>query len=280
MKPLSIFWVLTFALAGCMPVSPTMQPMQIPSAIVPTISTSVITTTGTVSLSSDTPSPTITLTPLDTLEPAQVAETLQPLLKAPMNCDVPCFWGIIPGKTSFDEARIFFSQLGLTPFEGTFEGKNFYTILYNSGTDYDSSVTLHINNNLVENMMVTPDISKPKEGSPREWIAYSPETLIKRYGSPSRVQFAIGSQQSVSVNMIMYFDTSNLIVHYSGYDMTPESFCPLTASFDFVRLWIGLNPLDTPSFETVSLENATSLTMDQFAQLMIDDSKKACFAVK
>ena len=80
--------------------------------------------------------------------------------------------------------------------------------------------------------------------------------------------------------MIMYFDTPGLIVHYSGYNMTPESFCPMTAPFDFVRLWMGHNPPDTPSFETISLEDATSLTMDQFTQLMLGDPKKACFRVK
>ncbi|MDX9993404.1 MAG: hypothetical protein RBS68_15290 [Anaerolineales bacterium] len=200
-----------------------------------------------------------------------------------MNCAVPCFWGIIPGKTSFDEARIFFSKLGFTPFEG----RDFYTISYDSGTGHDSSVTLHINNNLVDDIRITLGIPKPKEGSSREWIAYSPETLIKRYGEPSRVQFAVnsgpalvGSDPVIGINMILYFDTSDLIVHYSGVGMTPKWFCPLTAPFDFVRLWIGHNPPDTPSFETVPLEKATSLTLNQFAQLMTGDPKKACFTVK
>jgi len=228
---------------------------------------------------------TVTPTPFNTLEPAQVTETLRPLLKDPMNCAVPCFWGIIPGKTSFDEARVFFRKLGFTPFEGIFEGRDFYTISYDSGTGYHSSLTIHPFNNLIENMMVTPDIPKPKEGVPREWIAYSPETLIKRYGNPSSVRFTVSSYgmaglpSNIGINMIMYFDTSDLIVHYSGYGMTPELFCPLTAPFDFVRLWIGPNPPDTPSFETVPLEKATSLMIEQFTQLMLGDAKKACFAV-
>ena len=244
-----------------------------------------------VRLPSDTPSLTITLTPFETLEPAQVTETLQPLIKDPMNCTVPCFWGIIPGKTTFDEARIFFSKLGFTPFEGIdrnspSSGMYFYSISYNSGTGDDFSVTLFIANNLVQNIIVNPDIPTPKEGSPREWMTYSPETLIKRYGSPSMVQFTVSSYgvaglpQNIGINMIMYFDTSDLIVHYSGYNMTPELFCPLTAPFDHVRLWIGHNPPNTPSFETVSLDEATSLTMDQFTQLIIGDPKKACFSVK
>jgi hypothetical protein len=131
----------------------------------------------------------------------------------------------------------------------------------------------------VENIVLTPDIPKPKEGSPREWIAYSPETLIKRYGIPSRVQFAVTWQQRIGINMTMYFDTSDLIVHYSGLDMTPESFCPLTAPFDSVTLWLGSNPPIKPSFETVPLEKATSLTMDQFTQLMMGDAEQACLTL-
>jgi hypothetical protein len=278
MKPLSwlaIFLIPFFALVGCMPVRPTIQPTVINV-------TKPATPTELVSLPSDTPSPTITLTPFDTLEPAQVTETLQPLIKEPMNCAVPCFWGIIPGKTSFDEAKTFFSQLGFTPFEGINpnSGVYFYTISYDSNSGHDSAVTLHIKDNLVEDIKVTPDISVPKAGGPREWIAYSPETLIRRFGSPSRVDFAVGLGPNIGIDMIMYFDTSGLIVYYSGYNMTPKSFCPLTASFDHVGLWIGPNPPDTPSFETTSLEKATSLTMDQFTRLMLGDPKKACFSVK
>jgi hypothetical protein len=294
MKPFSLFSLFlmaVFALAGCAPVSPTMQPTQIPSVTIPAIPTSVLTPTGTASLPSDTPSPTMTWTPFYTLEPVQVTETLQPLLKEPMNCSVPCFWGIIPGKTSLDEARLFFSKLGFIPFEGMdrntpSSGMYFYTISYDSGSGYPSSVTLHASNNLVENIVVNPDILKPKEGSPREWIAYSPETLIKQFGEPSSVRFygrsygLVGSFQNIAIDMIMYFDTSDLIVHYSGAGMTPQRFCPSTAPFDFLRIWIGPYPPNAPSFEAVPLEKATSLTMEQFTQLMTGDPNKACFKLK
>jgi hypothetical protein len=215
------------------------------------------------------------MTPFDTLEPAQATETLQPLTKEPMNCAVPCFWGIIPGKTSLDEARVFFSRLGFT----SREGEDFYSTGYKSDSG-GFAATFHTSGAIIENIVVTPYIPTPKEGSPREWLAFSPETLIKRYGSPSRVEFTVGLGPNIAINMIMYFDASNLIVHYSGYNMIPEAFCPLTAPFDHVRLWIGPNPPNTPSYETTSLDKATSLTMDQFTQLMLGDPKKACFSVK
>jgi hypothetical protein len=272
MKPLSLlslFLTPVFALAGCAPVSPTLTPVS--------TDTEPSTPTGMVTLPTDTPSPTATLTPLNTLEPAQASETIQPLLKQPMNCAVPCFWGIIPGETHLDEARIFFSRLGFI----SKEGKGFYSAGYRPNSGGGFSVIFYAPGAIIENIVVTPHITgQTKEASPREWIAYSPETLIKRYGSPSRVEFAVGSGPNISITMIMYFDASDLIVLYSGYNMTPESFCPLTAPFDDVRLWMGHNPPDTPSFETIPLEKATSLTMDQFTELMKGDPKKACFTLK
>ncbi len=225
--------------------------------------------------------PTLTPTPLNTLEPAQITETLQPLLENPMNCAVPCFWGIIPGKTQLDEVRSFFNMLGFP----SREGKDFYSTGYKPDSG-GFSVIFYTFNNFVENIEVTPNISQAKAGSPREWVAYSPETLIRRYGSPSRVEFAfdlLGPGPDIAISMIMYFDASDLnpdlIVLYSGSNMNPLRLCPLTAPFDFVRLWMGYKPPDPPSFATVPLEKATSLTLDQFTQLMIGDPKKACFTL-
>jgi len=92
-----------------------------------------------------------------------------------------------------DQARVFFSRLGFTPFEGTdlYSGRDFYTITYESSIGRQSYVTFLPSNNIVKDIEVRPRVPVQKEGSPREWIAYSPETLIKQFGQPSRVEFAL-----------------------------------------------------------------------------------------
>lgn len=53
-------------------------------------------------------SPTIvpvTLTPLPTLEGKTLESSVAELLANPMNCDVPCWWGAIPGITSLNEIK-------------------------------------------------------------------------------------------------------------------------------------------------------------------------------
>jgi len=182
----------------------------------------------------------------------------------------------VPGKTLLDEVRNFFGRLGFTHRED----KGFYSAGYKPDSGGGFSAIFYTSGMLVENIEVTPYIAEQtKEGIPREWIAYSPETLIKQYGKPSRVAFAIDRGMKLWVGMIMYFDTVDLIIEYSGSDMS-FNVCPLTDAFDFVRLWIGHNSPNAPSFETVPLEKATSLTMDQFTQLMLGNSDKACFKLK
>jgi hypothetical protein len=297
-----LFLISIFVLAGCVPVRPTIQTTQVvqlpsltklpvtdtitPTSISALAVTDTLTPTATPTLAyTKTISPTVTLMPVDTLESNSVKETMQPLLQDPMNCAVPCFFGITPGKTSIDKVRAFFSPLGFPHREGIdpYSGRNFYSVGYESSIDRNSDVTFYISNNWVESIEIVPEITKQKEGSARQWIAYSQETLIKKYGQPSRVGFDLawpGGGGSVIV-MNMYFDSGGLIVQYTGENMLPSSnhsprLCPLTAPFDYVRLWLGPHPPYPP---TVPLMKATSLTLDQFTQLMLGDPKQACFTL-
>lgn len=292
---LSLLLILIFTFAGCIPADETPQPTQvsalpsitIPPATATPLPTSKLTPTITDTVPSPTRSPTSSPTPIDTLEPEIASATLEPLISDPLNCSVPCFWGIIPGETDFDEARTFFSRLGFTLLDGPEEniGSDYLNIRYETSIGHDTSVTIYpLYNNKVSKIRIQPSITKLDEGSPRWWIAYSPETLIKKFGAPSRVEWALDWGPNFVITMIMYFDNLDLIAEYSGYNMImdrPRSprVCPLTVPFDFVRLWMGERPLDPIGFNTVPLEEATSLTIEQFTQLMMGDPQQACFIV-
>jgi len=183
-----------------------------------------------------------------------------------------------------NEVRAFLSPLGFKHREGTDpmnSGRDFYSFGYESSIGHDSSVTLYSSNNFVENIVITPEITSQPGGSLREWIAYSPDTLIKKYGKPSRVEFAFDPGQfNITIDMIMYFDPIDLIALYLGYEPPQSSqLCPFTFPFNHVRLWMGAGPPNPPTFPTVPLEKATSLTIDQFSQLMLGDQKNACFTL-
>jgi len=89
-------------------------------------------------------------------------------------------------------------------------------------------------------------------------------------------------RKSYVIAMIMYYDDDNLIIIYEEYHPDqPYSplFCPLTAPFNRVLLWMGPNPPAPPltGSSRIPLEKVTSLTIDQFTRLMLGEPQKACF---
>jgi hypothetical protein len=127
------------------------------------------------------------------------------------------------------------------------------------------------------------DIGPEKQvvGVKREWLAYSPETLINRYGRPSRVVFALDWGPRSFFDMVMYFRTQDLIVEYAGYDVVPWQqgvpwVCPTNLHYDTIRIWMGKNPVYPPSGGS-PVDQATYLSIDSFSALMLGDSDKACF---
>lgn len=277
----SLYLLLVFAmiLSGCGPsdsiIKPTSTQTQppLPTLILPT--------------STPTPRPTqtATLTPPATLQPEQAKNAIRALLQGP-DCPAPCFWGIIPGQTTFGEAKNIFTYLGLQlKHTNTQNNEDFYALIYDLDSGLRVSPVLTIQNELVKNIEVGINPERRQVGVPREWLAYSPETLIKRYGPPTKVGFFVGrGAPQLSYAMNLYFNAVNLIVEYGGYDVgvgPASSFriCPLIDQSDNVRVWLGPNP-EHPPLDAVPLEKATSLTMDEFSKLMTGTPQNACINLK
>ena len=102
---------------------PDMTPILIPSE---TKSTSLVSSTITVIPAEDLlPQPSLTLIPplmpaqtyqsyipLPTIAPNNVEEALSELQQSNGDCKLPCWWGISPGETQWDDASRFLKSLG------------------------------------------------------------------------------------------------------------------------------------------------------------------------
>lgn len=289
-----LFFILAFVLSGCRPAVPTVQPTEVEQTstltlIPPTftlkptpIPSKTPTPLGTLEQQpSASPTPTIAKTLVYPLAPEKADELIKTLLQEPVDCAAPCFWGIVPGETTTGEAVNNFNHLGIQTKTLTYQGQDFLNVDYDLDSKLSISVNLPIYNNKVENIVLTlvPNLQKPD--ITREWSAYSPDVLIKRYGIPSRVDFIADWGPGPFFAMQMYFDAMDLIVQYSGDNIIPSQkgssqVCPVVASFDGIRLWMGQNPIYPPG-QGVPLENATSLTLDEFSTLMLGDPNRACF---
>ena len=145
MRPITCLYLLLvigFVLSSCVPVQSTMTPMRIetqPSTPISSTKTSTSTPTFTTTRTPTyTHTPTPSFTPTEsgtptqpaTLDPEQAKATIGTLLQKPVDCLAPCFWGIVPGKTSLDEAKNIFKHLGLQIKSTVLDNKEFYGILY------------------------------------------------------------------------------------------------------------------------------------------------------
>jgi hypothetical protein len=271
-----VFAVMLF---GCVPstspIPPTVTETQIPSlTLVPPTASSAPTSTPR-------STPTTTLTPPATLEPKQARETIKTLLEEPIDCAAPCFWGIMPGQSTLGEANNIFIRLGLQlKYVNTLDHKAFYEVDYGSDNSFSIRPNLAIQSDIVKYLTLYINPETQKVGVPRTWSAYSPETLINRYGSPSKVNFNVDRGESPSYGMVMYFNAEDLIVEYYSYDLGAKlQVCPPTDQMDSVRLWMGKDP-ENPPLEDVPLEKATSMTLKEFSKLMTSDPNTACFDLK
>lgn len=265
-----------FALSGCvtnnLPLTPSEEKTQ---TLIPLI---------TLPSSTFTPPSIATPTSPATLEPEQAKEIIRTLLEEPKDCPAPCFWTITPGETALGEAKNVLAHLGLEIKRVNYEGNDYYGVGYDFDDGLSVTVTLTVQDELVKNLRVDILPGEEKAGDPRGWLAYSPETLVNRYGAPSKVVFALDWGPRSFFEMNMYFDSVDLIVEYTGYNIIPNQksspqICPLTAQFGAVHLWLGENPINPPA-DAVPLEQATFLTMKEFSQLILSNPSKACFTVK
>ncbi len=236
--------------------------------------------------------PTYTQIPtsLATLDPQQANGVVGKLLRESVDCSAPCFWGITPGQTTFNEANNIFSHLGLQmKYTNEHDNKKYSEVMYSLVSGLTISPLLAIQGDIVMNLDVYINPVKDQGGSPREWLAYSPEILINRYGTPSKITFYVGYPRDPGgdpeawYHMVMYFEPLNFIIEYEfGVIPPPASslyICPLTDQFTSIRLWLGKDVENTP-IGGVLLEEATSMTNVEFAKLISEYPSDACLTLK
>jgi len=199
------------------------------------------------------------------------------------DCVAPCIFGIIPGKTTYSEARVIFYWLRL-PITADIEMgyKEKETTIF---------VRFTLDNGIIKNIVM--DITLPGYkivSDPRNWQAYSPETLMKKYGNPTNVGFKLNfpteggfEKGGAWYDMVFDYEPQNMVIEYNQGLTQDGKFikaCPLSDQYSNVRIFLGkdLSGLYPPVLG-VPLEQATTLTMDQFSALLQQKTQPACFEI-
>jgi hypothetical protein len=269
-----------------MPLSPT--PTETAIVMVKTTPVSDSTALSTIVSETQTPSSALatqtivvdTLTPLPTFEIEKLEVAVEELLANPMNCDVPCWWGAIPNKTTVFEVQQFLTLHEFTNYQHDENQIPDYIELW---FDYEENeeriyfpVRYSFENHLLKIVYAgqAPRLSNilRKYGKPDEiWI----ETKsYKREGNLSVRLNLVYLQKGMAVGYVVDGDIQGDIVTGCFADketgilhlLVPDV---VTSYKDFVSIF---------SLERhyLLLEEATSLTMDDFMQQFSDPSKPQC----
>lgn len=141
------------------------------------------------------------------------------MLNPTANCQPPCWWGLTPGLTSWQETQEFFRGLN-APIDWISQKRYGVNTVINQFRSI--KILLEENDSLLENILIIGDQSSfaSIEDFPSYWKGYSPESVLNAYGPPTRVllwthPLRRGSRHPYS--LLIIYDGQGFVIYYAGF---------------------------------------------------------------
>lgn len=255
------------------------------------------------------PSPvlTSTFTPQPTLA-YDVQDEFVSLLTQNGGCSLPCLWGIVPGKTSWQEAATLLSPFVYNP-RGLHNAVDLPPEFkyYSAPADKSYSVSILTTKDIPLNINTDFDVDHEGEvirgrigieywGAESNYLDkrlfwYSPTNIFKTHGLPDNIYLSI--ERGVYSLSIVY-ENLRAIIELSGYAEKNAAgrrvVCPNIGDGDIGSLTIAfassLDPIDVktmigyPFWEGVPpFEEVTGMSINEFYDFMISGQQPACIEI-
>lgn len=221
----------------------------------------------------------ITKTP--TLSLAQANALVLDLLETNAGCQLPCWWGIVPGETKWPVARAFLAQVAVGIFQGDLkyyvEQEVRYPITY-FGVSYNvngksAGALFYLKNNIINSIKTGPSGTD---------INYRLHQFLSRYGRPDQVLLSIAHVpiEPLPVNLVLVYEEGFLAYYELEVSKLDDQgyfwICPTTTGPE-LWMWDSANEpstndvrefvfgADPPRHRQLQpIEKATNLTIDAF----------------
>lgn len=215
-------------------------------------------------------------------------------------CSLPCVWSIVPSKTNYSDALLFFEHLGWTG------GESFG--YYSTGKDFND-FRLAIRINIYSSKRDVVDkihVGIGGIGYTEKVKYFSIDNVIKTLGRPTEVYVFIGVSPGIhepdqtSFEILLYYENKNMLVEYTGTAVkvaTKYRVCPAYPNAESeavdthsgnVSLYVGtenqiytLQELVQPFWSLpdyyISVDKAFGLNADQYSKKISQGGKDTCF---
>jgi hypothetical protein len=261
------------------------------------------TATSTPTFSGPTPSSTLA----STLTPDERNEFILDLVKNNGGCSLPCFWGLIPGETEWEEANQMFQPLGKSVMFELYLGHGLYKYEVEP-QNHEDAVTAHasfyVKDGRIQWITSQQIVSS---GSPRlgEFVqALSLKSILLKNGIPERITVSLGVgfdhyPDIAEYGLLLYYDQRGFQIYYSGistsevqgYNACPNKFY-IRTQIEPLRIMYGVQSPDSDQplerleelmwgqiLNEPYLEEVTGLGIEELTTLVVDGDESACFVI-
>jgi len=255
-------------------------------------------------LPTHTPTPhpaTSTLTPFPLLATEDLENKIFELLRTNNGCDLPCWWGITPRESSWENAKRLLLYLRFSVSRPrNVKLLNHYSVFEGEDIPYLFIGFIELNRGVVDALIIQTGASIYSRSFQDDWARYDPANIISRHGLPSRV--VVRSESLIAeppipitkpYSIYFFYDELGFYIRYAGdVEFKPVyRFCPsfgpggnLVDNIEIAMSRInGENSLDELTSGVLilpeyykALEDITDLTVEEFAELYSDD-EPVCF---
>lgn len=256
------------------------------ASITNTASVTVIPASTYTPTSEPTKIPEATWTPLPTLSEEEAFILVDDLLKNNAGCHLPCFWGITPGLTTWDEASHFLAsfvsriRVGGEGYRPSSNG-----VLYAvKGQSYESSINFVISNDIIT-------VIRAGSLSP-EFIAQL-HLLLLEYGLPEQIfirTFDNSPGSYIRFTLVFYYQELRILASYEYKAQRIGEIvqaCPSLEEGAGIMLWaedveFTLDEMEVevfgsdPATHFRNLEDVTDYSYESFYEAFTDSTYSNC----
>lgn len=276
-KNFILFVLLIFVFVGCVPKNIVITE----STVTPTFTKISLSSTPTLIK----PIPTIYLSPFPTLS---AHNTYDKLYNSEFECDIPCWWGIIPGVSTWTETKQFIEQFrvyvyGVDKVNNKItkpeisESYMWFVAIPDSGSDATTAVFFEVQNNVISAIEIGADLVE---------YFYPPHKILEEYGQPDQIFIGISEyfvfQETNYAQIYILYEDINILTSYFFYGSNLTN--PLNICLDEenqasnLYLWSPNTELDFDFSKLKLLEQFSELNVESFYQRFIDRSNQ-CFEI-
>jgi hypothetical protein len=170
-----------------------------------------------------TPVPIATRTPVPTLTSDQVNDAVPDLLRTNGGCDLPCWWGVVPGQTSHELAKSLFESKGIPL---TVDNSTNVLLQVGHKANGDFAYWLNTTLSISDTGIIQIRISAEANGRQAS-LVYTQDfdtlrwdNLMAQLGQPSRVQLSVMHPSEPGAPFEYYlelgFDRASVEITYIG----------------------------------------------------------------